>query len=86
MILSAVQAGGIASVLAIVAVLNAAIAAFYYLRVVIYLFMRDPAEVEVQVATAPLLRAGLVVAAAGTLLLGLLPGGLIEAVVKAIAS
>jgi len=85
-ILSAVQAGGIASVLAIVAVLNAAIAAFYYLRVIVYLFMRDPTEVEVQVATAPLLRAGLIVAAAGTLLLGLLPGGLIEAVVKAIAS
>jgi len=42
--------------------------------------------VEVQVATAPLLRAGLVVAAAGTLLLGLLPGGLIEAVVQALAS
>ena len=84
--LSAVQEGGIASVLAIVAVLFAALADFYDLRVVIDLFMRDPAEVEVQVATAPLLRAGLIVAAAGTLLLGLLPGGLIEAVVKAIAS
>jgi NADH-quinone oxidoreductase subunit N len=85
-ILSAVQAGGVASALAIVAVLNAAIAAFYYLRVIVYLFMRDPAEAEVEVATAPLLRAGLLIAAVGTLLLGLLPSGLIEAVVKAIAS
>jgi hypothetical protein len=48
--------------------------------------MRDPAESEVQVATAPLLRAGLLIAAAGTILLGLLPGGLIEAVVQALAS
>jgi NADH-quinone oxidoreductase subunit N len=85
-ILSAVQAGGLAAVLAIVAVLNAAIAAFYYLRVIVYLFMRDPAEVEVQVATSPPLRAGLLIAAAGTILLGLLPGGLIEAVVQALAS
>ena len=43
-ILAAVQAGGTATLLAIVAVLNAAIAAFYYLRVVVYLFMRDPVE------------------------------------------
>ena len=85
-ILSAVQAGGLAAVLAIVAVLNAAIAAFYYLRVIVYLFMRDPAETDVQVATSPLLRAGLLIAAAGTILLGLLPGGLIEAVVQALAS
>jgi NADH-quinone oxidoreductase subunit N len=72
--------------LAIVAVLNAAIAAFYYLRVIVYLFMRDPAETDVQVATSPLLRAGLLIAATGTILLGLLPGGLIEAVVQALAS
>jgi NADH-quinone oxidoreductase subunit N len=85
-ILSAVQAGGLAAVLAIVAVLNAAIAAFYYLRVIVYLFMRDPAETDVQVATSPLLRAGLLIAAVGTILLGLLPGGLIEAVVQALAS
>jgi len=37
------------------------------------------------VATAPLLRAGLFIAAVGTLALGLLPGSLIEAVTKAIA-
>ena len=48
--------------------------------------MRDPAETDVQVATSPLLRAGLLIPAAGTILLGLLPGGLIEAVVQALAS
>ena len=43
-ILAAVEAGGPLSVLAVIAVLNAAVAAFYYLRVVVYMYMRDPAE------------------------------------------
>jgi NADH-quinone oxidoreductase subunit N len=84
-ILAAVQAGGAAGALAIVAVLNAAVAAFYYLRVIVYLFMRDPAEPPVEVATPPLLRAGLVVAALGTVALGLAPTPLVDAVVRAIA-
>ena len=39
------QAGRTAgsTVLAVLAVLNAAVAAFYYLRVVVYMFMREPA-------------------------------------------
>ena len=44
-ILAAVEAGGPAMVgLAVLAVLNAAVAAFYYLRVVVYMFMRDVAR------------------------------------------
>ena len=42
MILAAVQAGGWVAFLAVIAVLNAAAAAFYYLRVVVYMFMREP--------------------------------------------
>jgi NADH-quinone oxidoreductase subunit N len=84
-ILAAVQAGGAAALLAIVAVLNAAVAAFYYLRVIIYLFMREPAEPPVEVATPPLLRIGLILAAIGTIALGLAPTLLIEAVARAIA-
>ena len=34
----------LADVLAVLMVLNAAVAAFYYLRVVVYMYMRDPAE------------------------------------------
>ena len=41
-ILAAVQAGGWVAFLAVLAVLNAAVAAFYYLRVVVYMFMREP--------------------------------------------
>ena len=43
-ILAAVQAGGPLTILAVITVLNAAVAAFYYLRVVVYMFMRDPAS------------------------------------------
>jgi NADH-quinone oxidoreductase subunit N len=84
-ILAAVQAGGPVTILAVIAVLNAAIAAFYYLRVIVYLFMRDPAEPGVAVADGPLLRAGLLIAAAGTVALGLAPTPIIEAVVQALA-
>src|SRR3954454_15579995 len=41
-ILAAVQAGGWVSFLAVLVVLNAAAAAFYYPRVVVYMYMRDP--------------------------------------------
>ena len=50
MILAAVEAGGWLTVLAVLAVLNAAVAAFYYLRVVVYMFMRDPIG---EIAVAP---------------------------------
>ncbi|MFZ9352660.1 MAG: NADH-quinone oxidoreductase subunit N, partial [Candidatus Limnocylindrus sp.] len=85
-ILAAVQAGGPATLLAVIAVLNAAIAAFYYLRVIVYLFMRDPAEPAAQVAEGPMLRAGLLIAAIGTVALGLAPTPIIEAVVQALAT
>src|SRR5215211_844982 len=41
-VLAAVEASGPVSILAVITVLNAAVAAFYYLRVVVYMFMRDP--------------------------------------------
>ena len=43
-ILAAIQAGGWLTALAVLAMLNAAAAAFYYLRVVVYMYMREPAE------------------------------------------
>jgi NADH-quinone oxidoreductase subunit N len=41
---AALQVGGWLTVLAILTVLNAAAAAFYYLRIAVYMYMRDPAE------------------------------------------
>jgi NADH-quinone oxidoreductase subunit N len=82
-ILAAVQAGGAVGVLAVVVVLNAAIAAFYYLRVVVYMFMRDPKGEPAPVVKGGLLRVGLAGTAVLTILLGLFPGPLLEIVGRA---
>ncbi len=79
-ILAAVQAGGAVAVLAVIAVLNAAAAAFYYLRVVVYMFMRDPQSDEAAPTHGRLLWGGLWAATALTILLGLIPGTLLEIV------
>jgi NADH-quinone oxidoreductase subunit N len=85
-ILAAVQAGGWVSVLAVVAVLNAAVAAFYYLRVVVWMYMRDaPADAQPLTQSLPM-RAGLLVAAIGTILVGILPGIIIPGAQAAAAA
>jgi len=79
------QAGtGVMGILAIVLVLNAAAAAFYYLRVVVYMFMREPASEGTALQHGRLLWGGLAVATVLTVVLGLIPGPLLE-IVKAAA-
>ena len=77
-ILAAVQASqdGVAAlgVLAVVAVLNAAAAAFYYLRVVVYMFMRDSASDQPSQVHGRLLWSGLIAATILTVFLGFIPG------------
>jgi NADH-quinone oxidoreductase subunit N len=82
-ILAAVQAGGAVAVLAVIAVLNAAAAAFYYLRVVVYMFMREPSTEQAALRHSPLLWGGLATATVLTILLGLVPGPLLEIVGEA---
>jgi NADH-quinone oxidoreductase subunit N len=60
--------------LAVIAVLNAAIAAFYYLRVVVYMFMRDPSDQAPALAHGRLVWVGLGAATVLTVLLGVFPG------------
>ncbi len=79
-ILAAVQAGGPMTILAVLAMLNAAAAAFYYLRVVVYMFMRDPASDAPAPRHGRLVWSGLAAATALTILLGLFPTVVIEAV------
>ena len=68
---SAVQAGHIW--LVVVGAVNTAISAFYYLRVVVTMYMREPEE-ELSFASYPgTLVVGLVLAAIGMLLIGILP-------------
>ena len=64
--------------LAIIGILNSAVAAYYYLRIVIIMYMKAP-EGELSAAgTSPFLWAGIALALAGTILLGILPGGILE--------
>jgi NADH-quinone oxidoreductase subunit N len=72
-ILAAIQAGGWLTVLAVLAMINAAAAAFYYLRVVVYMYMREPAEEMRPSSPGMLFTAGLVVTGVATLVFGLFP-------------
>jgi NADH-quinone oxidoreductase subunit N len=71
---AALQTGGWLNVLAVVTVLNAAVAAFYYLRIVVVMYMQEVPEGTAPLASGWLTRAGLVLAAAGTIVVGLIPG------------
>ena len=89
-IVAAVDAGGVNSwlyVLAVLTVVNAAIAAFYYLRVAVYMFMRDPAdEAATGMRHGGLVWTGLGVSTVMTLALGLFPGLLLGLVGSAAAA
>jgi NADH-quinone oxidoreductase subunit N len=78
-ILAAVQAGGPLTILAVITMLNAAVAAFYYLRVVVYMFMRDSTTDAPALRHGRLLWGGLAAASALTILLGLFPTALLQA-------
>jgi NADH-quinone oxidoreductase subunit N len=76
--LAAVKAG--LTWLAVVAVLFAAVSAYYYLRVVMVMYMREPQAstgLVPTLATSPIMAVVLAVAVGGVLLLGLFPGPLV---------
>ncbi|WVT75737.1 NADH-quinone oxidoreductase subunit N (plasmid) [Sinorhizobium chiapasense] len=58
--------------LAVIAVLLSAVAAYFYIRIVMVMFMREPAR-EFEPALTPLVGAALAVTAAGTVGIGLFP-------------
>ncbi len=64
--------------LAVVGVLNAVVAAYYYLRVVVTMWMREPETDEEPLPVPASLAAVLAVAALGVLYLGLAPGRLLD--------
>ncbi len=80
---AAVQAGW--TWLAIVAVLNSVVSAFYYLRLVVIMYMRE-AEMPLALQRAGLaLGVALAVCAAGVILLGLVPGVALDWARQAVA-
>ncbi len=65
--------------LVVIGLLNSVVAAFYYLRIIVLMYMREP---EGEFAVSPrslILWAGIALALTGTLILGILPGGVLEA-------
>lgn len=64
--------------LAIIGILNSAVAAYYYLRVVVFMYMREPEGEMPAAAASRMLWAGIALALAGTLYLGVQPGGILE--------
>ncbi|TME29962.1 MAG: NADH-quinone oxidoreductase subunit N [Chloroflexi bacterium] len=64
--------------LAVVIALNAALAAFYYLRVIVTMYMRDPESEPAPIDHATAGNLGLVLSVLGVLLLGLFPDRILE--------
>jgi NADH-quinone oxidoreductase subunit N len=75
-LLAAVDAG--LAWMAVLLVLNAAMAAFYYLRVVVYMYMRDPEPDPAPIDTSPFGSIALALSVAGVLILGLFPGAILS--------
>src|SRR5438876_2867441 len=68
---SAVRAGYLW--LTVIGVLNSAIAAYYYLRVIVYMYMREPEGVEVRLVPSFAGGVALAIALVGIVLLGVMP-------------
>ena len=85
-ILASVEAGGPLTILAVIAVINAAVAAFYYLRCVVYMYMRDSTSDAPAMHHGTLVWGGLAVATALTILIGLFPAPLVDIVTQAAAA
>ena len=65
--------------LTVLGLLNSAVAAYYYLRILVVMYMREPGEAASAVEPLPLgLRAALVIPALGTLFLGIFPAWVLD--------
>jgi NADH-quinone oxidoreductase subunit N len=73
--------------LAVVGVLNSAIAAYYYLRVIVVMYMREPDGASASAVYAPSFAGGLALAIslAGIVLLGLMPAPFVDLAQSAVA-
>ncbi|MEO7653859.1 MAG: proton-conducting transporter membrane subunit [Bryobacteraceae bacterium] len=65
--------------LSILGLLNSAVAAYYYLRILVVMYMKEPGEAANNVEPLPLgLKVALTVPVLGILALGIFPTGLLE--------
>ena len=72
--------------LAVIGVLNSVVSAFYYLRITVVMYMSPGASEPTPDRLAPALSLALAIAAAGTLLLGLLPSRVLEIALRSVTS
>jgi len=65
--------------LTVLGLINSAVAAYYYLRILVVMYMREPAEASADLkAPAGGVKAALWASALGTLVLGIFPSGILE--------
>jgi NADH-quinone oxidoreductase subunit N len=65
--------------LTVLGLLNSAVAAYYYLRILVAMYMREPSEAVAELEPlSPGLRAALVIPALGTLFLGIFPAWVLD--------
>ena len=64
--------------LAVLIVLNAALAAFYYLRVIVYMYMREPEDEPAPVEVSAFGTLGLALSVIGVIVLGIFPGVILD--------
>jgi NADH-quinone oxidoreductase subunit N len=65
--------------LAVLGLLNSAVGAYYYLRILVTMYMHEPGEGAPSVKPlTPSMRLALILPAAGTLFLGIFPSWLLE--------
>lgn len=79
--MEAVKAGYVEIV--VIAVIFSAVSAYFYLRIVMYMYMREPKE-DIMIKPSPSISLALVIAAAGTLLFGIMPSALINLVKRSV--
>jgi NADH-quinone oxidoreductase subunit N len=73
--------------LAVIGVVLSAVSAFYYLRVIVYMFFKEPeADLELRAPISGSMAAALAITAAATILIGVIPSQLWDAVVHAFAA
>jgi NADH-quinone oxidoreductase subunit N len=64
--------------LAVLIVLNAALAAFYYLRVIVYMYMREPEDDPAPIESSGFGTLALALSVVGVLVLGIFPGVILD--------
>ena len=65
--------------LTVLGLLNSAVAAYYYLRILVVMYMREPSEAAAELEPLSIgLRAALVIPALGTLFLGIFPAWVLD--------